>query len=145
MKKFFMLVTLTVFTLTTVLAQELMATPEVDNSENAMIRESIKLDSGATCLFENVKDASFSTENSYYTIDAQINKNPDQLTASLLAILLGSFGIQHFYIGQTTRGVLDILFCWTGVPAIIGLIEGIMWLCDDKDEWAQRVDDWNNN
>ncbi|MBO4600255.1 MAG: TM2 domain-containing protein [Bacteroidales bacterium] len=71
--------------------------------------------------------------------------NPDQTVAALLAIFLGDFGVHHFYTGQTLRGVLDLVFCWTGIPAIIGLIEGIIWLCDDDEEWTERVEGWKQN
>lgn len=72
-------------------------------------------------------------------------KNPNKTAASLLAILLGSFGIQHFYTGQILRGILDILFCWTYVPSIIGLVEGIIWLTEDDNAWQERVGKWNSN
>jgi TM2 domain-containing membrane protein YozV len=67
------------------------------------------------------------------------------VVVALLSILLGDFGIGHFYTGQTTRGILDIVFCWTGIPAIIGLIEGIIWFFDTDEEWAARVAEWNSN
>jgi len=41
----------------------------------------------------------------------------------LFAALLGSFGIHRFYLGETGAGVLYIVFSWTGVPALLGLIE----------------------
>ena len=72
-----------------------------------------------------------------------LSKNPNKIAAGVLNILLGDIGVGHFYTGQTLRGVLDIVFCWTGVPGIIGLIEGIIWLCEDDDAWAERVAKWN--
>ena len=71
-------------------------------------------------------------------------KNPQKTAAGLLSIFLGDFGVGHFYTGQTLRGVLDIIFCWTGIPGIIGLIEGIIWLCDNDEAWATRVEKWNS-
>ena len=52
----------------------------------------------------------------------------NKVTAALLAILLGGIGIHKFYLGQSGMGILYILFCWTGVPLIIGIIEGIIYL-----------------
>lgn len=72
-------------------------------------------------------------------------RQPDRIAASLLAILLGGFGIQHFYTGQIIRGILDIIFCWTYVPSIIGLVEGIVWLCEGDEAWQERVNKWNGN
>jgi TM2 domain-containing membrane protein YozV len=53
----------------------------------------------------------------------------DKVPYGILAILLGGLGIQHFYIGKIGMGILSILFCWTGIPALIGLIQGIIALC----------------
>lgn len=50
-------------------------------------------------------------------------------TAAILAFFLGGFGIHRFYLGQTGKGVLFLLFCWTGIPAIIALIDFIRYLC----------------
>ena len=44
----------------------------------------------------------------------------------ILAILLGGVGVHKFYVGKWGMGILYLLFCWSGIPAIIGLIEGIM-------------------
>ncbi len=83
------------------------------------------------------------TVNQYITEQQELSKDPDKIAAGVLNILLGGIGVGHFYTGQTLRGVLDIVFCWTGVPAIIGLVEGIIWLCEDDDAWAERVAKWN--
>lgn len=47
------------------------------------------------------------------------------LIQGVLAIFFGSFGAQWFYRGQITRGLLCLCFSWTGIPGILGLIEGI--------------------
>ena len=39
---------------------------------------------------------------------------------------LGDIGVHKFYSGKIGMGVVYFLFCWTGLPAIIGLIEGIL-------------------
>ncbi len=52
----------------------------------------------------------------------------NKVTAGLLAILLGGIGAHKFYLGQHAQGVLYLVFFWTGIPAIIGLIEGITYL-----------------
>ena len=56
-----------------------------------------------------------------------------KIAAGLLALLLGGLGIHKFYLGQAGKGVMYILFCWTYIPALLGLIEGITILCS-KDE-----------
>jgi TM2 domain-containing membrane protein YozV/ribosomal protein L40E len=47
----------------------------------------------------------------------------DEVVGILLALFLGGFGAHRFYLRQTGRGVLYLLFCWTGIPSLIGLIE----------------------
>ena len=52
----------------------------------------------------------------------------EKLTAGLLGILLGTFGVHNFYLGYTGKAVAQlILFFFTcGLSGIWGLIEGIM-------------------
>jgi len=65
-------------------------------------------------------------------------KKKDKLVAALLAIILGSLGIHKFYMGKTVSGVIYLLFCWTFIPAIIGLIEGIDYLVISDEEFQSR-------
>lgn len=44
----------------------------------------------------------------------------------LLALFLGGLGAHKFYSGRTGMGVLYLLFCWTGIPAIVAFIEFIL-------------------
>ena len=46
----------------------------------------------------------------------------------VLALFLGGFGIHHFYLNHWGRGVLYLLFCWTHIPAILGVIDAIYYL-----------------
>ena len=62
---------------------------------------------------------------------------PSKLVSALLAILLGGLGIHKFYLHKPVQGILYILFFWTALPALIGFIEGIVYLCmsEDKFQW----------
>ena len=51
-----------------------------------------------------------------------------RLAAILFAVLLGSFGAHKFYLGRIGLGTLYFIFCWTGIPFILGIIEGILYL-----------------
>lgn len=56
------------------------------------------------------------------------------MTAALLAIFLGSFGLHKFYLGQVTWGLLYLFLFWSSISMILGLIEGIYYLTmSDKD------------
>lgn len=61
-----------------------------------------------------------------------------KITAGLLALLLGGIGAHKFYLNKPGMGVLYILFCWTYVPAIIALIEGIMYLSVTDEEFFYK-------
>lgn len=66
---------------------------------------------------------------------AQGSKN--KVVAALLAFFLGGIGVHKFYLGQMGMGVAYLLLCWTGIPALIALIEGILYLTKSDDEFAQ--------
>jgi TM2 domain-containing membrane protein YozV len=61
-----------------------------------------------------------------------------RVTAGVLAILLGGLGVHKFYMGKIVIGIIYLLFCWTGIPSIIGLIEGILYLVKSDDEFQQK-------
>lgn len=48
--------------------------------------------------------------------------------AAVLALLIGGFGIHHFYLGNPALGIVYILFCWTFIPALISFVEAIVFL-----------------
>ena len=58
--------------------------------------------------------------------------------AGVLAILLGGLGIHKFYLGKIGLGIVYLLFCWTGIQAIIGLIEGIIYLCSNDENFQLK-------
>lgn len=58
--------------------------------------------------------------------------------AGLLAIFLGLFGAHRFYLGLYGWGLLYLLFFWTLIPGLLGIIEGIRYLRMDKDEFEAR-------
>lgn len=67
----------------------------------------------------------------------QIGRDSNRkIVAGVLALLLGGFGIHHFYLGRTLRGLVYLLLCWTFIPAILSFIEAIIILTmsDEKFE-----------
>jgi hypothetical protein len=145
MKKQFALMIIAILGIATTSAQTLLAEANNDQTTNTILYENIESKTIVDSCFDALKGASFLTEEEQQLLIDQLSDNPNQVAAGVLSILLGDIGVGHFYTGQTLRGVLDILFCWTGVPAIIGLVEGIIWLCDSEEEWSERVAKWNSN
>jgi TM2 domain-containing membrane protein YozV len=47
----------------------------------------------------------------------------DEVVGILLALFLGAFGVHHFYLRRTGLGILYLCFFWTGITAILGVIE----------------------
>jgi TM2 domain-containing membrane protein YozV len=68
----------------------------------------------------------------------QVVSTHNKVTAGVLGILLGGFGAHKFYLGQIGMGILYLVFCWTGIPSIIGLIEGIIYLTMQDQDFAQK-------
>ena len=62
----------------------------------------------------------------------------NRVKAGVLGILLGGFGIHKFYLGKIGWGVLYLVFFWTFIPTIIGLIEGIKYLTMSDNEFAAK-------
>lgn len=58
--------------------------------------------------------------------------------AAVLAIFLGSFGAHRFYLRSYGLGTLYLLFFWTLIPGLLGLIEGIRYLLMDKDTFTAK-------
>lgn len=68
----------------------------------------------------------------------------NKTTAGLLALFLGEVGAQFFYMGSPGVGILCILFCWTGIPSIIAIIQGITYLCMSDAEFNAKYNDLGN-
>jgi TM2 domain-containing membrane protein YozV len=60
------------------------------------------------------------------------NKN----TYALLALFLGGFGAHKFYVGQTGKGILYLLFA--PIAAFIGFLSGIKWLLSSTEGFDER-------
>ncbi|PQL93997.1 TM2 domain-containing protein [Apibacter adventoris] len=53
----------------------------------------------------------------------------NKTTAALLAFFLGGIGGHKFYLNRPVEGFIYLIFSCTLIPAIIGFIEGIIYLC----------------
>ena len=65
-------------------------------------------------------------------------KSKSKVTAGVLGILLGDIGAHKFYLGKTGMGILYLVFFWTMIPGIIGLVEGILYLTMSDEKFAEK-------
>ena len=66
--------------------------------------------------------------------EAKGKRKVNKLAYVLCAILVGGLGIHKFLAGRWVLGIIYILFCWTCIPALVALIEGIMAAMKNADE-----------
>lgn len=69
---------------------------------------------------------------------AMVQGRKSKVAAALFGILLGGFGAHKFYLGQVGMGFLYLIFFWTFIPAIAGLIEGIIYLTMSDQDFARK-------
>jgi len=58
--------------------------------------------------------------------------------AIVLALFLGGLGIHKLYLNKPGWGVIYLIFCWTFIPAILGLLEAIIWLFTSEKTFQER-------
>ena len=62
-----------------------------------------------------------------------------KIAAGVLALTgLGWFGIHRFYLGEVGKGLLYLIFFWTGIPLLISIIDGILFLTMDDDDFNYK-------
>lgn len=60
-----------------------------------------------------------------------IPEGKDKITAIILCLLLGAIGIHNFYLGETKKGIIKIVFCLLfAISAIFALIDLIKMITD---------------
>lgn len=79
---------------------------------------------------------SYNTQNSmsgYYPY-----KQKSKVLAGVLAIFFGTFGVHKFYTGHVGWGIVYLLFFWTYIPAMVGFVEGIIYLCTSNENFNMK-------
>jgi len=61
-----------------------------------------------------------------------------QSVAAVLAAFVGGIGIHRFYLRSPITGIFYILFCWTGIPGLIALIETFVYAFMSQQSWARK-------
>ena len=70
------------------------------------------------------------------------SQDSKRVIAGILGILMGAFGVHKFVLGYTNQGIiilaLTLVSCFTLIPitALIGLIEGIIYLTKSDEEFV---------
>ena len=67
------------------------------------------------------------------TVVAVNGKVVNKLAYCILAFFLGGIGVHKFYAGNSGAGIAFLLFCWTGIPSIISVIDFIVGLTKKAD------------
>jgi len=62
----------------------------------------------------------------------------NRLVAALLAFFLGGIGAHKFYLGDMNTGILYLIFFWTFIPAVLGIIDGVIYLSMSDAEFALK-------
>jgi len=62
----------------------------------------------------------------------------ERMVAVILAFVLGGFGAHRFYVGNIGLGILYLLFFWTFIPALVALVEAIVWLTMSEGDWQTK-------
>lgn len=70
------------------------------------------------------------------TVKTNLSKN----TAGTLALFLGGLGVHKFYLGQPGKGFLYLIFCWTFIPAILGIFEAIILFSMSENEFVKKYE-----
>ena len=66
-------------------------------------------------------------------------KRNSRREAGIIAIVFGGLGMHKFYIGKYGQGILYAVFCWSFVPALLGVAEGIHYLSESDEEFAEEL------
>ncbi len=65
----------------------------------------------------------------------------NKTTTILLAFFLGGFGIHQFYLGQTKKGILYILFFWTLIPFLIAFIDLLIFATMSDEKFNEKFNE----
>ena len=61
--------------------------------------------------------------------------------AGVLAIFAGTIGLHCFYMGNYKKGLIYLLFFWTGIPTVLGIVDGARLFTQVAEEDDLETDD----
>ncbi len=88
-------------------------------------------------------------QNKEMTLEKNTQNNPmvsrkSKQTVILLAVFLGIFGAHHFYLKNYWRGIFFVLFSWTLIPILIGLIDAIIFAMMSEEMFDKKYNNLEN-
>lgn len=107
-----------------------------DNSKNQ--QPMVFMNAGGGGGASSSSSSSSSAAGSGVGLHATYTKNKN--VAGILGILLGGIGAHKFYLGKWGQGLIYLLLCWTYIPEIVGVIEGIRYLISSDENFARKHD-----
>lgn len=95
---------------------------------------------------ESVSNQAFSCPKCGYPINqpssgtvTEINvRKKSRSTAIFLSLILGGIGAHKFYVDKPGAGLLYLLFCWTFIPVIFGLVEALQYLSMSEEVFQEK-------
>ena len=94
---------------------------------------------------EEVQEGALKCKHCGSMLTTTLNGSPEpaseksKITAGILALLLGGFGIHKFYLGSWGWGIVYIILILTYIPAILALIEAIRYFTLSDDDFKQKA------
>lgn len=81
-----------------------------------------------------------------------MKKRIKAIICSAISLIFGGIGIQKFYLGQTKRGILHVLFFWTGIPYLSCVIDLLRFIFMSENDFNLKYNskyleniNYNNN
>ncbi len=71
--------------------------------------------------------------------NAEQKNGKSRVTAGSLAVIFGIIGAHKFYMGKKGQGIVYLLLCWTLIPCILGVIEGVWYLTESDESFSRRL------
>lgn len=115
--------------------------PESINKVNEMMKDMNEMMAGMNANNANNMNSNMNNNNMNHmnTMNSNVYvPRKSKTTAGILAILLGGLGVHKFYLGKVGWGIVYLLFCWTYIPALIGFIEGIIYLASSDESFNMK-------
>ncbi|MBT8397248.1 MAG: TM2 domain-containing protein [Gemmatimonadetes bacterium] len=84
------------------------------------------------------RGSSLQTSPGSYHLAANRYPNKNRSISVGLALVFGGIGAHKFYVDKPGKGLLYMLFSWTGIPSLIGIFEAVKYIRMDEEEYHQK-------